>query len=104
MKNNFIVLLTTSLVSVFGFMIAYYFEVTDLYPFLCMIVLVSNISALLLLDFINWNYLKELNEAIKKNTDTYKENNLFIKALKNLVLKKEFPLEDIEKEIEKLKE
>jgi uncharacterized membrane protein (DUF106 family) len=103
MKNNFIVLLTSSLVSVFGFMIAYYFEVTYLYPFLCMTILVSNISALLLLDFIDWNHLKKLNEAIKKNTDTYKKNTLFIKALKNLVVRKEFPLEDIEKEIEKIK-
>lgn len=55
------------------------------------------------LDTSQWHKFDILDEEIKKTRDRYEDNELFIKALKRVVVRKSITLEEIEEEKEKLK-
>jgi hypothetical protein len=103
MKKKFVTLLTVNLTSIFGFMVAYYFEASSLYPLFTALAIVTNVSALLLLDFVDWHGLMNLEAHLKRTKDVYNRNERFIKALKNMIVEKEFPIEEIEKQAAELK-
>jgi hypothetical protein len=63
----------------------------------------SGLYLSMLIQSIDFQSSEDLRKAEKEYWDQYDEDALFIDALKLVILKREIPIEDIEKEKEKLK-
>ena len=86
-----------------SFGIAFYYDITFIFSFIAIFIIFCNVLLMFYTDFIEWDKLENLNNYIKKANDTFNENELFIQALKTILLRKKIPLEDIKKQMDKLR-